>query len=158
MNKGMRGRPEAGRKADVLEHLLFTAAATLWVAIAFLPATAAGSGSTLSGHAFADLMTSGALAVSAPSWLGLAWYAMPICGGLVLMTLALNEGRGLLLRAALTSLATATALTFDGFVSKLDPSRAGSGMWCGLIGSACALAGCGVEITRLARRSDAGVL
>ncbi|MGN6588381.1 MAG: hypothetical protein ACTHKT_13085 [Solirubrobacterales bacterium] len=147
-----------GWKGDALARLLFTVAAAFWVAIAFLPATAAGSGSTLSGHAFADLMTSGALSVSAPPWLGLAWYAMPICGGLLLMTLALNEVRGALLRAALTSLATASALTFDAVVSTLDLSRAGTGMWCGLIGSACALSGCGVEITRLARRSDAGVL
>lgn len=130
----------------IFSRAMFGIAALLWLVAAFLPATAEGSGATLSGHRFADLMASGVLSVSAPSWLGLVWYAMPIGAGLTLMALAVRGQRGVLLRVCAASLATVSAIGFAALVSKLEVSRFGSGMWCGVVGSACAVSASCLEV------------
>lgn len=149
MGKGIHGR--------ALAPSLFSVAAALWLFAAFLPSTASGSGATLSGHRFADLMASGVLSVSAPTWLGLLWYAMPICAALLLMALGLRGRRGRWVRVGAAALGTVSALGFAAAVSKLEPSRVGSGMWCGLLGSACAVSASCLE-QMLGNRRDAGVL
>ncbi len=148
------GRSTGGRKIMgiterahglVLSRGLFGFAAALWLSAVFLPSTASGSGATLSGHRFADLMISGVLSVSAPSWLGLIWYAIPICGALTLMALGLRGRWGSLLRVGAASLATASALGFGAAVSSLEMSRFGFGLWFDVVGSASALTALSLE-------------
>ncbi len=130
---------------------LFGVAALLWLAAAFLPATTVGSGSTLSSHRLADLIGSGVLSSSVPQWVGPAWYAMPVGAALLLMALGLNGTRGILLRLGAALLATASALVFGAYASKLDVSRIGTGLWCGIAGSACAIVAAAIEVAQLTR-------
>lgn len=133
----------------------FGGTAGLWLAASVLPATTAGSGSTISAHRLADLIASGALAGAAPAWLGLAWYAMPVCAALLLMSLGLAGTVGATVRLAITAITAMSIFGFGALVSDYDPSRVGSSVWCATVGALCAAAVSAGELRNL-RRSGAG--
>jgi hypothetical protein len=147
-----------GLRGVVLSRALFGAAAVLWLTAVFLPPVSEGSGASLSSHRLADLLASGLLAASAPPWLGLLWYAMPIGAALTLMALGLGGWSGALLRIGAATVATVSALTVGAVVSNLEVGRLGSGLWCAVIGSVFAVFACGLEIALSGRGGNAGVL
>lgn len=142
----------------VLSRVLFGAAALLWLTAAFLPPTTEGSGASLSSHHLADLLASGSLGASAPPWLGLLWYAMPIGAALTLMALGLGGWSGALLRICAASAATVSALAVGAVVSKMEVAYLGSGLWCALTGSVFAVTACCLEIALSGRGRSANVL
>ena len=149
---------EHERSEGLLGRALLGCAALLWLAAMFLPLTTRGAGLTLTGHELADLVGSG-MFDSVPPWVGVAWYAMPLCAALVLIGLGLEGRRVAIARWSASGLATAAALVSVSFVAGWDPSRMGSGLWAAAAGAACALLAAAIAGAQLVRvRRSARVL
>lgn len=141
--------------AGALARVLFALASALWLTAIFLPATATGAGATLTSHRLADLLASGALPTSsAPSWLGLVWYVVPVGAALTLMALGLGGRRGAVVRIAVAVPTAAAALAFAVAVCGVDLQRFGLGLWCAVGGAACAALATALEIAQPEERGD----
>lgn len=121
--------------SDARTRVLLALAAVGWLAAMVLPLTTRGAGSAVSGHALADLASAGRLP-DFPSWLGPAWYLMPLGGGVVLVSLGIRGAPASAARWCAAAIATASALTFTVLVTDLDISRFGAGTWTGVTSSA----------------------
>jgi hypothetical protein len=73
----------------------------LLVASAFGPWVSSGTGAALAGHELGDLLLRGTLDAWAPRWAGLALYAVPLIGALLMVATTL---RGRWARPVLVSL------------------------------------------------------
>ncbi|MEV4422905.1 hypothetical protein AB0L40_23435 [Patulibacter sp. NPDC049589] len=145
-----RRRPDGGRRSGGdgvrvgFRHgseALLGGAAALWLVGFFLPATASGSGSTISGRAFADLIGSGTLTVSAPRWFGAVLYLVPLAAAVLLVTLVSDHPSVVGLRLVAAAVATLAALAFAAVVADWRPARVGTGSWVAIAGSCLAVAG-----------------
>lgn len=137
--RGRRPRPPRITQPTI-ERILLAAAAGLWLAALFLPATAVGFGSIISGRELADLIGSGTTADLAPRWLGVAWYLGPLGAAAVLVAFAVDRPWGATVQRVAALVAVGGVLVFVGFVTHLRPARLGVGSWLALGGVALTLA------------------
>lgn len=137
---------------------LWAGAGLAWFAGAFVPATSSGMGSTLSAHQLADLVQSGSVTHWVPSWIGLAWYLVPISGALLVMCSALGGSIARVTRVVTAAAAAVISLALALFVTRWSPSRFGPSTWLSVV--ATAIAGAALTIpmapsfARVKRRRD----
>jgi hypothetical protein len=135
--------------------LVTAAAALLWLAVAIVPATARGAGSSIPGHRFADLIMSGVLSSGTPTWLGAVWYATPFAGSILLASVGLPGRPGLALRSTAALIGSASSLGFSLAATKGHLVLFGIGAWCGVAAATCGALGIGWDLhTRLTRRGN----
>lgn len=133
-----------------MPRVLLGLASIGWLAAMVLPLTMRGSGSTLPGHALADLASSGRLP-GVPGWLGTAWYLTPLGGATVLASLGVRGRPASAVRWTAAALAAASAIVFTVLVTDLDVRRFGTGSWSAIAGSGLATCAVGCAIQQLAR-------